>query len=472
LRCRLNQDGDQIKTKAQFKYEENTAMDEEKKFQAIDDYFNTDDYLNDDTDPALRSQRPPMHSRAVVPALREQLIPFRAESALQEQLIPFQAESALREQLIPLRIEPKQRDIQQDFVTGSVGEPQIVHPRKPSKLALVAICMLTLLFLGLMGLVCFREFFGVYDVTAFRVGQRKMVSQYIGGGGLIHPLQQVTISYPAPLQIVDVLVKEGDHVKQGQPLVKLDPDQVNAQVNQAQNDVNAAQSYVNTVSGSGNQVALAGANHTLEQAQNKLKTLQAQTSSILSGDQLVAPIQGVVTNLNASPGLQARANAALLAVIDQSSVIMRAKIPLENLSQVRLGMKALVTPSALPDQTFNGTVTAITPQADAETDTFEVDIQVNNAQQMLLGGMSAFVRIQGQVNAFVVPRLAVLNPDRESSVFEIRNGHAYLKAVHVVGRSANDVYVDDGLKNSDLIVLLPIQRVRQGQEVNVVSTER
>jgi RND family efflux transporter MFP subunit len=417
------------------------AMDEEKQSHI------RDDYLNADTDPVLRSQRHPVRSRAVVPALIEQLIPFQAE--------------------------PKQGEIQRDFVPGSIQEPLSSYTRKPGRQWLVVVCMLVMiLFLGLISLVCFKEFFTVHDVTAFRVGQRKVVSQYIGGGGIIYPRQQVTISYPASLHIVDVLVKEGDHVKQGQPLIKLDPDQVNAQINRAQDDVNAAQSYLNTVSGSGNPVAIAGANHALEQAQSKFKAIQAQTSSILDNDQLVSPIQGVVTNLNASPGLQFGANAALLTVIDQSSVIMRAKIPLENLSQVQLGMKALVMPSALPDQTFNGTVTSITPQADAQTDTFQVDIQVINTQQMLLAGMSAFVRIQGRVNAFVVPRLAVLNPDRESSVFEIRNGHAYIKAVHVVGRSTNDVYVDDGLTGNDLIVLLPIQRIRQGQEVDVRSTER
>ncbi len=418
----------------------NMAMDEEKQSRIVDDYFDAD------TDPALRSQRPPMHSRAVIPALREPLIPFQDE--------------------------PEQGVIQQERVAGLVQDQQSSYRQKPRRRVLViALCMLVVLFLGLVGFVYFKVFFTVHDVTAFRVGQRKVVSQYIGGGGIIHPRQQVTISYPAPLHIVDLLVKEGDHVKQGQPLIKLDPDQVNAQINRAQDDVNAAQSYLNTVSGSGNPVAIAGAHHALEQAQSKLKAIQAQTSSILDDDRLVSPIQGVVANLNASPGLQFATNAALLTIIDQSSVILRAKIPLENLSQVQLGMKALVTPSALPSQTFSGTVTAITPQADAQTDTFQVDVQVVNKQQMLLTGMSAFVRIQGQVNAFVVPRLAVLNPDRESSVFIVRNGHAYIEAVHVVGRSANDVYVDDGLASNDLIVLIPIQRIRQGQEVDVVNTE-
>jgi RND family efflux transporter MFP subunit len=416
-------------------------MDEEKQSRIIDDYFNAD------TDPALRSQTPSMRSQAVVPALRERHVSVQAEL--------------------------KQGAIQQECIAGSVHDQQSSYRRKPARLVLVvALCMLVVLFLGLIGFVCFKVFFTVHDVTAFRVGQRKVVSRYIGGGGIIHPRQQVTISYPAPLHIVDVLVKEGDHVKQGQPLIKLDSDQVNAQINRAQEDVNAAQSYLNTVSGSGNPVAIAGANHALEQAQNNLKAIQAQTSSILDSNQLVSPIHGIVTNVNASAGSQFAANAALLTVIDLSSVILSAQIPLENLSQVQLGMKALVMPSALPNQTFSGTVTAITPQANAQTDTFPVDIQVVNTQQMLLAGMSAFVRIQGQVNVFVVPRLAVLNPDRESSVFEIHNGHVYLKAVHVVGRSDNDVYVDDGLTHNDLIVLLPLQQMRQGQQIHVIKIEQ
>ena len=86
---------------------------------------------------------------------------------------------------------------------------------------------------------------------------------------------------------------------------------------------------------------------------------------------------------------------------------------------------------------MKGIVASIIPQADPQTDTFEVWINVPNAQQVLLPGMSAFVRVQGEQNAFVVPRLAVLNPDRESSVFVVRNDHVYMQSVHVTGNAPN-----------------------------------
>ncbi len=417
------------------------VMDKQKHIRMMDDD------LDADTDPAIKRQVPSVPSLAVVPTVNEHFV--------------------------PAQVKPEQDKIPQDFVPGSVQKSERVYPGSSGKWALIAACVLAvMLFLGLVSFVCFKMFFTVHDVTAFRVEHRKMVTQYIGGGGIIYPRQQVNVSYPAALHIVDVLVKEGDHVKQGQPLMKLDPDQVNAQINRAQGDVDAAQNYLNSVSGAGNAVAVAAATQSLEQAQSRLKALQAQTSSLLHDDQLVSPIQGTVTMVNAAPGLQFGANASLITVVDQSSVIMRAKIPLENLSQVHTGMNALVMPSALTNQRFNGIVTSITPQADAQTDTFQVDIQVINTQQMLLAGMSAFVRIQGQLNAFVVPRLAVLNPDRESSIFEIRDGHAYMQAVHVVGRSTSDVYIDDGLTRNELIVLLPLEYMRQGQVVNVTRTEQ
>ena len=134
-------------------------------------------------------------------------------------------------------------------------------------------------------------------------------------------------------------------------------------------------------------------------------------------------------------------------------------------------MSAIVNPSALPDKSLTGTVTSIVPQANPQTDTFEAYVEIANPQQELLPGMSAFVRIQSQTNAFVVPRLAILNPDRESAVFEIRNSHAYITSVHVIGRSDDSLYIDQGLSPNDLIVLLPLNRMRQGQHVNVVHQE-
>ena len=206
-------------------------------------------------------------------------------------------------------------------------------------------------------------------------------------------------------------------------------------------------------------------------AQNRYNALTAQSSSTLHNGDLLAPANGIVSAINVTPGQNFAAQAVLLTLIDPSTVTVHAEIPLENLTQVHNGMSAVVNPSALPDLSLTGIVTSIVPQANPQTDTFETYIEVANPQEQLLPGMSAFVRIQGQTSAYVVPRLAVLNPDRESAIFEIRNNHAYITNVHIIGRSDNSIYVDSGLSTNDQIVLLPLNRMREGQYVSIIHQE-
>ncbi len=153
------------------------------------------------------------------------------------------------------------------------------------------------------------------------------------------------------------------------------------------------------------------------------------------------------------------------------TIIVRAELPLSYLGQVSIGQSAIVTPSALPNLQLTGKVTTIIPQANAQTDTFEVWVSVPNPNGTFLPGMTAFVGIQKSIHAYIVPRLAVLNPDRESAVFVIHNDKAYLQHVHVAGRSFNAYYIDSGLSAGDKIVLIGLDSVQNGQPIHISNVE-
>jgi len=336
----------------------------------------------------------------------------------------------------------------------------------------IAIPLVILLVLSLVGMAIYTSF-AFQNITAFRVSAQQPVPLYIGGGGIVYPRQQIPISYAAAGHVTNVNVKVGDQVKAGQPLVSLDQSQVKAQIDLAANNVAAAQTYLNSVSNAipYNPVTVANAQQQLQLAQNRYDSLTSQSANTSQNGNLVAPAAGIVSAINVTPGQNFAAQAVLLTLIDPSTVTVHAEIPLGNLTQVHNGMSAIVNPSALPDKTLTGKVTSIVPQANSQTDTFEAYIEVNNPQQDLLPGMSAFVRIQSQTNAFVVPQLAVLNPDRESAVFKIRNNHVYITNVHVLGRSDNSIYIDQGLSPNDQIVLIPLNHMHEGQYVNIVHLE-
>lgn len=340
------------------------------------------------------------------------------------------------------------------------------------KLLIVATAFVIFVLLSSVGGYYYLKTSSATNVTLYQVSNQN-VTQYVGGGGIVYPNQQVDISYPVVERVVAVFVRPGDHVRVNQPLIQLDPSQLNAQITEASNEVASAQAFLNSVSANGNSVTIAQAQQAYDNAKSKYDALVAQLSSFtLHGGKLIAPLDGVVTAVNVDASEVFMADRPLITIMDESIAIVHVQVPLVSLGQVRLGQAATVTPSALPNLNLKGTVSAIIPQADPQTDTFEVWIAVPNQSDTLLPGMSAFVRIQSGGQASVVPRLAVLNTDRESIVFVVRNQRAYMQPVHVVGRSVDAIYVDFGIAPGDQIVLVGLDTVQDGQLVHVSRIEK
>lgn len=330
--------------------------------------------------------------------------------------------------------------------------------------------LLVLVLASVLGLVLLYENLPV-SAVAYRVGDMQTVSQDIGGGGIVFPRQQFDLSYPAAERVLSVMVKAGDHVNPNQPLVKIDTSQMDLQVNQAANAVSSAQQYLNSVSASGNPVTIAQAQQSLQTASSRYNALVSQLSSPTFHDGLlVSPLHGVVTAVNINSGETFAPGTVLVTVMDQSSVVVHAKLPLENLGQVKVGLPAVVTPSAISGLSLNGKVVSVIPTADPQTDTFEVWVELTG-QQAILSGMSAFVRVQAPVQAYVVPHITVLNPDRESAIFVVHNGRAMMRQVQVIGRSADMVYIQGNVNPGDLLVVRPLDTLHDGQAVNVKSID-
>jgi RND family efflux transporter MFP subunit len=331
-----------------------------------------------------------------------------------------------------------------------------------------------ILLIGVVAYTLWYSLLATQQITVFRVGRLQQVSANVGGGGIVAAKQNFNVQFLLPEHVLNVMVKAGDHVKANQPLMKFDTSQLNAQIQQASNDAAAAQAYLNSVANVAvNPIAIAAAQQALQVANNHYHALLAQTnnSMTLRNGNLISPVNGVVTTVLVSPGENFGANAILMTLMDQSSVLVHTQLPLANLQQVHLNALAQVAPSALPNVHLTGKVAAIIPQANPQTDTFQVDVSVMNTQEALIPGMSTFVQVQSEQTAFVVPRIAVLNPDTESNVFEVRKGHVYMQQVHVVGSTPDFFYIDSGLTPNDQIVVLPLNRLHQGQAITINTVE-
>jgi RND family efflux transporter MFP subunit len=309
----------------------------------------------------------------------------------------------------------------------------------------------------------------VADVTVYKVSAQA-VTATVGGSGVTYPLNEMDVQYPEAVSVKSVNVSAGQTVKAGQSLMSLDVGQIASQVALAQAKVQSLQALVNQDPVS-NPTRLASDQQQLSLAQSELTQLQQQANSVQGGN-LTSSINGVVTQINANAGETVSANTPLLTIMDESNVIVHAKIALANMGEIKVNQIATVTASAVSNLTVNGKVTQVIPEADPQTDTFEVWVTVPNPTQQLMPGMSAFINIQSTALALAVPRVAVLNQDSSPQVFVVgADNRAHLQNVHVSRRSPDFIYVDSGLTANQEVVAVGLDTLLDNQKTHVTSID-
>ncbi|MBI5717419.1 MAG: efflux RND transporter periplasmic adaptor subunit [Burkholderiales bacterium] len=134
---------------------------------------------------------------------------------------------------------------------------------------------------------------------------------------------------------------------------------------------------------------------------------------------LAAPIGGVITELMVRQGMTVGMNMTLARINGLATVWVEAAVPELMAAGVAPGQAAEVRLPATPGQVIRGRVAAVLPEANRETRTLRVRVELPNPGQRLRAGMFAQVAIQGapQGDAVVVPIESVVRTGRRALVY-------------------------------------------------------
>jgi RND family efflux transporter MFP subunit len=163
-------------------------------------------------------------------------------------------------------------------------------------------------------------------------------------------------------------------------------------------------------------------------AHAQLTSARAQVAiakQALNDAQIVAPFDGKVMGRPIQAGTIAGNGTAIVRLIGESGIYLSGQLQADQVSQVRSGMPASVSTDAIPGKTFDGTVAAISPQADTVGRLFNVRIQLSSAPE-IKPGMFAKARITVETisEATVVPDQAILHEGDLSYVFIVTDNVA------------------------------------------------
>lgn len=260
-----------------------------------------------------------------------------------------------------------------------------------------------------------------------------LISVSVGAAGVIEPEVTVDVKSEASGEVLAIYADTGDIVESGSLLVEID--QRTARNTLAQFEANLEASKARMVI-AGTQVERAerllesGAFTEIEHEQSQLEHANAkamvvsndvavENARIALDDTLIrAPITGTVIDRQVELGTvissstqNVSGGSILLRMADLNTVQVRALVDETDIGKINLGMEAVVTVAAYPNQPYRGNVLKIEPQALVEQNVtmFSILIRLENSNGLLLPGMNAEVEIQVQSrdNTPVIPTSAL-----------------------------------------------------------------
>lgn len=188
---------------------------------------------------------------------------------------------------------------------------------------------------------------------------------------------------------------------------------------------------------------------------------------------LYAPINGYVAKRSIEPGEMATPGRPAFEIVQLDPVEISVGVPETDIPLVKIGQKAEIKIPALPGETFSGTVRVINVSADPSTRTYMTRITVANPRHILRVGMVAEACIRGDriINISTLPAEAIMrDPQGVMVVFVYYpdQQRVYAKRVEVGSVHDKDVEIRSGLTGNESIVVAGQERLRDG--INVSAT--
>ncbi|MBX9701957.1 MAG: efflux RND transporter periplasmic adaptor subunit, partial [Acetobacteraceae bacterium] len=335
---------------------------------------------------------------------------------------------------------------------------------------------------------------------------RKPVTESTEFVGRIEAVNRVDIRARVTGFLQQRLFQEGQEVRAGDVLFRIERAPFEAQLEQARANVASARAQLENAqvafararelraTGAGTQVALDNAQAQERTANASLLGAQAQVRVAeinLGYTEINAPIDGKIGRATLTPGnvVTPTLTEPLATIVSQDpmrvafTVSARAATELRNRYEGRGGTRAAVVRIRLPDgrpYPQAGRIDFVDPQIDRNTDTILVRALIPNplrgptrpgepGDRELIDGQFVSVFVEGAepVEAIVIPRAAVLQDQGGTYVFVVgAENRAERRNVRLGRSTAEQAVIEEGLQGGESVISEGLQRVRPGQPVN------
>ncbi len=272
-------------------------------------------------------------------------------------------------------------------------------------------------------------------------------------------------------RVTQINFREGQHVKRGDILVKLNDDELQVQLRRAEYQYTLLEQRLERQRILLEKDAVSREDYDKVLTEYNVLKQDIEQLKIRIEKMLVrAPFDGVVGFRDISLGAFLQPNSKISTLVDIATLIVEVAIPEKYISDRLLGNDIVFNVEGM-SRDFRANVYAIDPQIDVRTRTIMIRARYDNRSSMLRPGMSARVSLNtgaGEKNLYV-PNQAVVPDVRGRSVWVMKGSKATLVPVQTGNRTVDMLEILSGIQPGDTIITTGLMQLREGLTVMPVN---
>lgn len=182
-----------------------------------------------------------------------------------------------------------------------------------------------------------------------------------------------------------------------------------------------------------------------------------------------APFDGFVQKRMVSIGELVKSDMPVMTVVRVDPLKVLAEIPERMAPWIKVGQAVTLKVDAFPDRMFNGTISRISPGVNTQTRTFSFEALAPNPGAILKPGTFARVRLETALveQVMTIPYTAMQYRYGINRAFVVKDSALTARELKLGDRQGDRMEITDGLKPGELIALTDVDNLTDGMKVSV-----
>ena len=279
---------------------------------------------------------------------------------------------------------------------------------------------------------------------------------------------ELPVSFALGGKLTGIYVKNGQHVKKGTVIARVDATSAKSIHDAALATLNQAEDGYNRLK----QVHDEGGIPDVRWVQMETDLEKARQTEItarkhLNECTLIAPQEGFISMDKHTTGENMLPTTPFCRIIDMNKMIVEFSVPEKEIGIIQIGDKAEASFPGLNNLTKTLEIIDKSFVSNPMGHTYTIKAKVPVENKDILPGMVAKIKLSlSEASGIVVPSSCVLTMPEGADVWTVKNGKAYRRNIKVGGFVKNGVVVESGLESGDTIITVGYQKLYNGAKVS------